>query len=132
MAYGYLADALVGLHLGIVLYVVFGLLAVPVGIVRGWDWITSRRFRLSHLAMIGVVALQGALGQLCFLTRWEYDLRVAAGQGARSGSFMGRLLQDLLFFEPETISQAVLNRYYVAFALLALLCFWVTPPKARA
>jgi hypothetical protein len=40
-------------------------------------------------------------------------------------------MHDFLFIEPETVSQVELNRYYVAFAALVVLCLWVVPPRRR-
>ena len=56
---------------------------------------------------------------------------MAAGEQGHSGTFVGRLMHDFLFIEPETVSQVELNRYYVAFAALVVLCLWVVPPSRR-
>ena len=131
MIYALLADLLATFHLGIVLFVLLGQAAILTGILRGWRWIDRALFRWIHVGLMVFIAAQGALGQICPLTIWEYDLRVAAGEEGRSGTFVGRLMHDLLFIEPETVSQAELNRYYVAFAALVVLCLWVVPPRRR-
>ena len=131
MIYALLADLLATFHLGIVLFVLLGQAAILGGILRGWLWIEGAWFRWTHVGLMVFIAAQGALGQICPLTIWEYDLRVAAGEQGHSGTFVGRLMHDFLFIEPETVSQAELTRYYVAFASLVVLCLWVVPPRRR-
>jgi len=131
LIYGLLADLLVGFHLGLVLFVLLGQVAILAGILRGWLWIEGALFRWTHVGLMVFIAAQGALGRWCPLTLWENELRRAAGEQGRSGSFVGRLLHDLLFFDPETVSQVVLNRYYVAFAGLVVLCLFAAPPRRR-
>ena len=73
------ADAILILHFGFVVFVVGGLLMIFIGHRLGWRWIYGIRFRLLHLAAIGVVVLQSWLGALCPLTVWEMQLRELAG-----------------------------------------------------
>lgn len=131
MIYALLADLLTTFHLGIVLFVLLGQVAILTGILRGWRWIEGALFRWTHVGLMVFIAAQGALGRICPLTTWEYDLRVAAGEEGHSGTFIGRLMHDVLFIDPETVSQAELNLYYVAFAALVVLCLWVVPPHKR-
>ncbi|HJM55769.1 MAG TPA: DUF2784 domain-containing protein [Planctomycetota bacterium] len=131
MIYALLADLLATFHLGIVLFVLLGQAAILTGILRGWRWIERALFRWTHVGLMVFIAAQGALGAICPLTIWEYDLRVAAGEEGHKGTFVGRLMHDLLFIEPETVSQAELNHYYVAFAALVVFCLWVVPPRRR-
>ena len=131
MIYALLADLLATFHLGIVLFVLLGQAAILTGILRRWRWIERALFRWTHVGLMVFIAAQGALGAICPLTIWEYDLRVAAGEEGHKGTFVGRLMHDLLFIEPETVSQAELNHYYVAFAALVVFCLWVVPPRRR-
>ncbi len=131
MIYALLADLLATFHLGIVLFVLLGQAAILTGILRGWRWIERALFRWTHVGLMVFIAAQGALGAICPLTIWEYDLRVAAGEEGHKGTFVGRLMHDLLFIESETVSQAELNHYYVAFAALVVFCLWVVPPRRR-
>ena len=131
MIYALLADLLATFHLGIVLFVLLGQAAILTGILRGWRWIERALFRWTHVGLMVFIAAQGALGAICPLTIWEQDLRVAAGEEGHKGTFVGRLMHDLLFIEPETVSQAELNHYYVAFAALVVFCLWVVPPRRR-
>lgn len=82
MPYQLLADAVLALHFGVVVFVVGGLLAVLVGNGLGWRWVNRRRWRLMHLVAVVVVAAQAWLGVLCPLTTLESWLRAQATAAA--------------------------------------------------
>ena len=121
-----LADLVVTVHFGIVAFVLLGALAIPLGGWRGWEWVRARSFRLIHFVVVLVVALQQ---DLCFLSRWEIDLREMAGRGIEEASFVGRLLHDWLFVE---VDLATLQRIYIAFGVLVLLGLFAVPPRLKA
>jgi hypothetical protein len=122
-----LADTLLALHVGVVLFVVGLLPLVLVGGARGWRWVRHRGLRLSHLGLMLFIAVQAWLGQLCPLTVWEQDLRRLAGQGAYGESFIEHWLSRLLYWEaPWWVFVAA----YTAFAgLVALAWWWVRPRR---
>ena len=126
MGYGFLADVLVGVHVGYVGYVVLGQLAVWLGLALRWRWVRNPWFRWTHLAMILVVAAESAAGIECPLTRWERDLRGLAGQATTGESFVGRLLHDLIFLP---LPNAVINSLHVVFGLVVLATFVLAPPR---
>lgn len=64
----HLADALMALHAGVVLFVVGLLPLVLIGGARGWRWVHHRGLRVTHLGLILFIAAQTWLGQLCPLT----------------------------------------------------------------
>jgi Protein of Unknown function (DUF2784) len=74
-----LADAVLLLHVAVVLFVVGGLLLVVFGNLRGWAWVNARWLRLAHLAAIGVIVAETWLGLVCPLTTLEMWLRAQAG-----------------------------------------------------
>ena len=123
-----LADLLSTLHLGIVLFVILGEVAILLGGALGWRWVRSWRFRLIHLIVIVFVAVQGMFDQICPLTTWEFELRERAGQEGVEGTFVGRLARDVLFVD---VPQKTLNRYYVIFALIVLASLWLVKPRRR-
>ena len=128
MSAGVLADLIVVAHLLVVGYVIGGQLAVRVGWAAGWGWVRNLWFRLSHLAVILVVAGQSALDQVCPLTTWELALRREAGEQGYEGSFIGHLLRDLLYVD---VPLATLNIVYIAFAGLVALSLFMVPPRRR-
>lgn len=52
-----------------------GLALIPLGAGRGWAWVRWYRLRLTHVALMGFVALEGLVGVTCPLTELEHWLR---------------------------------------------------------
>ncbi len=126
--YGLLADMIVAVHVAYVSYVVFGQLAIFVGIVLRWQWIRNFWFRVTHLVAISIVALEAIMDVPCPLTVWEDNLRRMAGQPVGGETFMGRLLHNLIFYDwPSWVFTAL----YIAFTLLVLATFVFAPPRWR-
>src|SRR5438034_7189314 len=84
--YRILADVVAAIHLGWVLFVVLGLLAILLGRALGWEWVRNRWFRGIHLAMIVGVVLRALIWPRCPLSWWEYDLRVLGNQVTAEGT----------------------------------------------
>lgn len=126
MFYQWLADGVLVLHVGVVLFVVLGLVLTVVGGLRGWMWVRNRWFRYAHLAAIGIVVLQAWLGVLCPLTTLEMWLRGKAGTVGYDGSFIEYWLQRLLYYDAPTWVFVVA---YTVFALLVILAWWRIPPR---
>jgi hypothetical protein len=121
-----LADAVLVLHLVVVLFITAGLPLIYLGAARGWAWVRNRRWRTLHLAAIVFVAAESVLGIACPLTVWEDALR-----GHRAGTdFIARALGRILFYEfPAWVFVAA----YVGFAVLvALACLSVPPLRPGA
>ncbi|MDZ7618680.1 MAG: DUF2784 domain-containing protein, partial [Patescibacteria group bacterium] len=118
--YRLLADVIVAFHLAYVAFVVLGLAAIPIGVWRRWSWVRNCWFRMIHLLMITVVAIQAIAGVTCPLTTWEYQLRVAAGDAGHPGTFVGRMVHAVLFFE---LPHWVFTVGYVGFGAAVLLAF---------
>lgn len=120
-----LADAILALHMGIVVFVVGLLPLILIGGARGWRWVRHFGLRLTHLALMAFIAAQAWLGQLCPLTVWEQDLRRIAGQGSYRESFIEHWLSRLLYWEaPWWVFVAA----YSAFALLVGVAWWGVRP----
>jgi hypothetical protein len=129
MAYTALADAVLLLHLAVVLFVIGGLAAVLVGNVRGWRWVNGRAFRALHLLAIVFVALQAWLGQACPLTTLENWLRRRDGGSGYSGGFVEHWVQWLLYYEAPAWVFALC---YTLFALAVAAAWWRFPPRRHA
>jgi hypothetical protein len=124
--YGFLADAVVVLHAAYVCFIVFGLLAILLGVFIGWRWVRSFWFRTVHLVMIAIVALEAAFGVRCPLTVLENHWREAAGEMTETGSFMGRLAHNLIFIDAPPWIFPVLH---ISFGAIVLATFILAPPQ---
>lgn len=123
--YALLADAVLVLHTGIVLFVVGGLLLVVLGNWRGWPWVNRPWFRLAHLAAITAVVAESWLGLTCPLTTLEWWLRARAGVAPYESSFIAYWLQTLLFYEAPGWVFALA---YTVFGVLVAAAWWRFPP----
>lgn len=121
-----LADAVLLLHFGVVLFVVLGLPLVWVGVARRWRWVHARAFRLAHLAAIAVVVLQAWLGQVCPLTTLESWLRVQAGGVGYSASFIETWVSRLIFYSAPAW---VFTLAYTVFGAAVAFTWWRWPPR---
>jgi hypothetical protein len=97
MAYRFLADLLVAVHLAFVLFVVLGGVLV---------------FRRRRLAFLHVpVALWGVFvefsGRVCPLTPLEVRLRILGGQAGYSGGFVDQYLMPVLYPPGLTREQGI-------------------------
>ena len=119
------ADATLFIHASFVGFVVFGLILVFVGKLRSWSWVRNRRFRIAHLAAIGIVVLQSWFSIICPLTLWEMELRDRAGDITYPGSFVAHWLETLLYYRaPEWV---FILLYTLFAALVVGSWFWVRP-----
>jgi hypothetical protein len=124
--YRFLADVLLVLHFAYAAFVLFALPAILVGVVRRWQWVRGFWFRAVHFLMIAVVVGESLFGVFCPLTRWESELRAAAGQQGYPGAFIGGWIRRLLYYDfPEW----VLTTCYCLFGAAVLLALILAPPR---
>jgi hypothetical protein len=126
MFYRLLADAVVAVHLALVGFIVLGMAAIVLGIALRRPWVRNFYFRAVHLAMIAIVVEKSILGTGCPLTDWEDRLREKAGETVVQGTFIGRLLHNILFWH---VPQSTLNIAYYVFGLAVFLTFVLAPPR---
>jgi hypothetical protein len=120
----YLADVVLVVHFGFVLFVVGGLGLVWLGVAAGWNWTRNRRFRIAHLAAIVFVAVEAIAGIWCPLTLWEAQLRGAQADK----SFVAQWIHRILFYEfPEWVFTVV----YALFALVVAATWYFVPPATK-
>ena len=93
-----LADLIAGVHVAYVVAVVLGLLLTLAGQAPGWQWVSNRWFRLTHLVLMAVaVIVFAALWQECPLRRGGSTICVIwAGRWTTPGCRVGRCLHDLI------------------------------------
>jgi Protein of Unknown function (DUF2784) len=123
-----LADAILWFHVGVVLFNVFGLVVVPIGAWRGWEFVRIFWWQALHLAMLALVAIQAVFGRACFLTIWQSDLLQRAGQAGSSGPFNQRWATRLIFWPLPLWFFVIL---YLAVLVYALALWWLVPPRRR-
>jgi hypothetical protein len=122
-----LADAIVVLHFGYVLFAVGGEILVLAGGLLGWRWLRNLPLRVAHLTAVALVAVEALLGVVCPLTEWEHRLRELAGQRVEKQlSFVARLVRAVIFYD---FPAWVFTLAYVGFAVLVTGTFLLFPPR---
>jgi hypothetical protein len=122
-----LAQAVLAVHLAVIAFNLFGLVAIPLGGWLGWAWVRVRWWRWLHLAAMAVVAVQAVAGQACFLT--VLQARLSGSRAAPEPLIMG--VVDRLIFWPLPIwAFAVLYVLLLAYVLALLKLVPPRPPGA--
>lgn len=117
-----LADAVLALHVAIILFNVFGLIAIPLGAWCGWRFVRVAWWRLLHLLALAVVAAQAVAGRACFLTLLQDALRAQHG---RAPPLIMQWANRLIFWPLPLWFFAGL---YVLVWLYVLALWWWVPP----
>ncbi len=123
------ADAILLLHVLVVVFIVSGLAAIIVGGLRSWSWVRNPWFRTIHIAAMVVVAVQSWFGAICPLTRWEMALRSHSGGAVYVGSFVAHWLETLLYYRAPGWVFALC--YTLFAAVIAVGWYWVRPRPFR-
>ena len=121
-----LADLIVVIHAAYASFVVFGLVAILIGIGFRWKWVRNFWFRSIHLDHDRDRGPRGLVGITCPLTHWENQLRTAAGQASYSGDFIGYWAHQLIFYDAPPWVFTVI---YILFGLAVLGAFILAPPR---
>ena len=115
-----LADAVLALHVGIILFNVFGLVVIPLGGWRGWQFVRVAWWRLLHLGAMAAVAVQALVGRPCFLTLWQDAL---VGRGQDEPPLIMRWVDRVIFWPLPLWFFAAL--YGLAWLYVLALLWWV-------
>jgi len=124
-----LADIIAIIHLGYVVFVILGFILILMGIALRWHWVRNLWFRIIHLVAIAAVALEAVLGVNCPLTVLEFSLRFGVSPSERRISFVGGLVDSLLYYDAPAWVFAII---YVGFALLVAVTFILAPPSRKS
>lgn len=122
-----LADAVLSLHVAVVVFVVGGQVFIIVGNLRAWHWVNALWFRLVHLAAIAVVIAEAWIGAACPLTSLEMWLRTRARSTAYAGSFIEHWFQRILYYDAPAWAFTLA---YSAFGLVVIATWWYLPPSS--
>ena len=112
MAYRWLADATVALHLAFILFVVFG----------GFLAWRKTAWAIVHLPAVAWVAFIEFTGGICPLTPLENALRERAGDAGYTGSFVDHYLLPVIYPAGLTPQVQVVLGFTVV--VLNLLVYW--------
>lgn len=128
-AYGLLADLILLIHFGVVLFNLFWLVAVPVGAWQGWNFVRLRGWRIAHLILMALVAVQPLLGRVCLLTIWQYAFDEKKGDVVSIFPAVRAWVISLMYWQAPPWAFTVM--YVAGFAFTIALWKWVPPqPKA--
>jgi hypothetical protein len=128
MNYLLLADAVMLLHVLIILTIVLPVPLIIAGHYRHWRWIRSRKLRLGHLILMAFVTVQTLLGRLCPLTLLENHFRHLAGQEGLGESFIAYWVHQLIYF---SLPSWVFALVYLLFCGLIIGLYRWVPPVPR-
>ena len=129
MIYRLIADFILIIHFGIVLFIVAGLALIWIGFAMKWQWVRRWWFRAMHLAAMVFITIQSLADKLCPLTVWEQALRMRAGQQGYTESFLQYWVHRLLYYElPGWIFTTV---YCAVLGLMIVAWFIVRPERNK-
>lgn len=123
-----LALAVLAVHVAVIAFNIFGLVAVTLGAWRGWAFVRGFWWRALHLALLFIVALQALFGRACFLTLWQAALEQTAGESASPEPLIARWVDSVIFWNLPIWFFAVL---YIAVLIYALALWRWVPPIRR-
>ena len=123
-----LALAVLAAHVAVIAFNIFGLVVVPLGAWRGWEFVRGFAWRAVHLVLLFVVALQALFGRACFLTLWQAALEQDSGQAASREPLIARWVDSVIFWNLPIAFFAAL---YVAVLIYALALWRWVPPARR-
>ena len=117
-----LADLILIIHFCIVFFVVFGLVALPIGCLRNYSWTRNIKFRASHILLMGFITLEAILGITCPLTILENILRQIEYQQ----SFVSYWLSHFIYWDLPTYFFVII---YSACFIWSIIFWKVYPPN---
>jgi hypothetical protein len=124
-----LADVVLAIHLAVMAFNVFGLIVIPLGAVRGWEFVRIYWWRALHVGILAIVALQALAGRACFLTDWHAMLVRAAGRNESSTPLIERFVERIIFWP---VAPWVFVVLYLVVCVYTLLLWRVVPPRRQS
>jgi hypothetical protein len=122
MSAGSLGDAVLIVHLVIIVFNIAGLIVIPLGGWRGWRIVRIAWLRLLHLGVLAIVAGQAIAGRACILTIWQDRLTGAQTAPPLIMTWVNRMIYYNLPIWVFAIIYCAVFLYVVA--LSVLVPFW--------
>jgi Protein of Unknown function (DUF2784) len=123
-----LALAVIAVHVAVIAFNIFGLIAIPLGSFFDWRFVRVFWWRALHLALLAVLVLQALFGRPCFLTLWQAVLEQDGGALASREPLIARLVESVIFWPLPIWFFAAL---YVGIWIYALALWRLVPPTRR-
>lgn len=121
------AAIVLGIHAFIILFNIFGLVAVPMGAWLRWRFVRIAWWRVLHLASLLIVAVQAVFGQACFLTLWQASLELG-GADTVTPPLIYTWVNSLIYWP---LPLWVFTVLYLAVLAYAAALWWLVPPRRR-
>ena len=119
-----IADIVLILHFGFVIFITSGFFIIPIGYRLNWKWITNRKLRLFHFGMMAFVTLETFLGITCPLTIIENSIRGAN----QSNSFISYWITKLIYWDLPILYFLIL---YSVVSAWTLILWKLCPPNNK-
>ena len=124
----HLAQLVLAVHMAIAVFVIFGLVAVPLGLVFRWPFIFGFAWRLTHLGAAFSIARQKVLGKTCFLSIWEFNLLDRASQAHERIPALHALAIDIMHWNMPLWFFTAL---YILVLIYTLWLWRIAPPRPQ-
>ena len=118
------AVAVFVLHVAVIAFNVFGLVAIPLGAWRRWAFVRIFWWRALHVLSLGIVLVQAIFGRACFLTLWQDALE--GQQESEAAPLIQRWIERIIYWDVPVEVFAVL--YGAVFIYVGIL-WWRVPPR---
>lgn len=122
----HLAQLVLTVHAFVALFVIFGMVVVPIGACRGWPFVRVLWWRALHAFVVLAIAAQKAAGATCFLSVWEFDLVDRAGAAAAREPLAQTVLTDVMHWDLPLWFFTVL---YIVILAYTVVLWWRVPPR---
>jgi Protein of Unknown function (DUF2784) len=123
-----LAQAILAVHIAIAGFVIFGIVAIPLGARLGWQFVYNFWWRLIHVGAMGIIALQKLMGNSCFLSVWEFRLVDIASKIPHPTPVFQTIGEHVLYWNLPLWFFAAL---YTALFVFVVLMWFIVPPTTR-
>ena len=116
------ADLVLVVHFCVVFFVAFGLLILPIGYLKNYNWTRNTKMRVTHMFLMGIVTLEAIFGITCPLTTLENILRQIEYQQ----SFVSYWVSHFVYWDLPTYFFIIMYSVCLLWGLI----FWkVHPPN---